>query len=328
MSSQYNVSTDLSDLVVEYFDKRALDESEIKNDLLMRGVKGTIPKGNSATIHWHRWTKFGIASDLSEGSAGDPTTGESMAVTDVEATLVEFGSFLRVPLFGDSLLIESMVKQGYDKFIEQAARTANRRLMTALVAGDSTTNNSLVAFTKRYAGYATGGSFASLTQAVTMKDIMRAVAFIEKNNPPTGKIYCALDAFTKADLMIDDTDFRDLIKHQDLNILARNNLPSWAGCFMDHQSDPWRESSAGAEETYAAAGDIVTCFIYHEKAFGVAQLMGKGGLKPVFHVQNVSVTGSEMTIGYRVPFKGGGLNASWGVQLRGKTADASVSSIS
>ncbi len=316
-------------MIVEHYETKALEEAQYQNDLLKRAKKGIIPEGNSDIIHWHRWSKFSLASDLTEGSGGDPGSGLAMDATDLKCKLVEFGSYVRIPLFGDAIRLDSAIKESYTKFNEQAQRTANRRLMTSLVLGsNSVTGNSFSALTKRYAGGA--ADFATLVaspKSITNKDISSAVAYVEKNVGPQGPVYVTLDPFTKEDLMVGDADFRDMLKHNDLEILKRNNLPMWAGGMLDRQDEPWRESSAGSEGTYSASGDVVTVFIYKADAIGAAQLMGKGGLKPKFHVQNISPTGAEITIGYRIPFKGAVLNNVWGVQLRGITRDASVSSV-
>lgn len=324
MASTSNLSSDITALIVEYYEKQALTESEFTNDLLKRGINGTIPEGNSDTIHWHRWSKFALAADLSQGV--DPAAGQAADATDIKGKLILYGDYIDIPLFGDAVRLDSLIKQAYKKFIEQASRTANRRLMTSLVQGDnSVSGNSFSAFTKRYAGNV--GSFGAIANSVNVKDIQRAVAFLEQNQAPR-PIYAAIDPWTKLDLML-DADFRDLIKHTEIQILERNNLPMWAGATLDRQDDAWRESSASSsnEGTYSASGDIVTCFVYSNEAYGKAQLMGSGGLKPNFHVQNIQKTGQVMSIGYYMPFKGVVLNANWGVQLRGKVSNSDVVSV-
>ncbi len=319
MSSQYNISTDISNLLVQYYERKALAESEFQNGVLKYGQNAIIPEGNSATINWHRWNKFALASDLAEGSVGDPTTGVSMDTSAVTATLAEFGDFVRVSLYSDAIRLDSAAKQAYIKFTEQAARTANRRILTKLA-------NTSTGFTRRYAQNA--GSFAGLTnQQILSKDLQKAVAFIEQNQGPK-PITCLMDPWTKADLMIDDSDFRDLIKHTELQILERNNLPMWAGAKLDLQDEPWREAVGGTEGTYVSTGGVISCLIFASDSFGKVALMGRTGLKPKWHVQNISPTGAEMTIGYRIPFAASVLNANWGVILKGVSRDASVSSVS
>ncbi len=318
MATQYNISTDISNLLVQYFERLALKESEFNDGLLKYGQDATIPEGNSATINWHRWNKFALANDLAEGSQGTPASGVSMDTTQVSATLVEFGDFVRVSLFSDAIRLDSAAKQAYIKFTEQAQRTANRRILTKLA-------NTSTGFNRLYAGGE--ASFATLVanpKEITNKDVQRAVNLIEKNFPPSKKVVAMLDPWTKGALMINDADFRDLIKYSNLGVIQKNALPEWAGAGIDFQDEPWRESSAGSEGTYVASGDVITLFVVNPDSYGKVALMGKTGLKPKWHVQNIDPTGAEMTIGYRIPFAASVLNTAWGVALKGVNADYST----
>lgn len=312
MSSQYNTSTDISNLLVQFFERKALKESLFNNGLTKYGQDAVIPEGNSATINWHRWNKFALASDLTEGSQGTPASGKAMDTTQVTATLVEFGDFVRIPLFADAIRLDSAAKQSYIKFTEQASRTANNRITTKLA-------NITTGFYKMYAGV--NGAYGNTLGEITNTDVQRAVNYIEKQFPPNKKVICLIDPWNKGSLMIKDKDFRDLIKFSDLDILKKNALPQWAGASIDFQDEPFREDSAGAEGTYVAAGDIVSMYIFNPEAYGKVALMGKTGLQPKWHVQNIDPTGAEMTIGYRIPFASSVLNANWGVCLKGRGAD-------
>ncbi len=315
MASQYNISTDISNLLVQYFERRALKESVFKSGLVKYGQDAVIPEGNSATINWHRWNKFDLASDLAEGSQGTGATGISMDTTQVSATLVEFGAFVRVSLFSDAIRLDSAAKQAYIKFAEQVERTANARIRTALA-------NTTTGFRTIYAGQlASYGALAASPTEITNKDVQLAVNLIEKYFPPTKKVIALVDPWNKGSLMIKDADFRDLIKFSDLNILKQNALPQWAGAAIDFQDEPFRESSAGSEGTYVAAGDIISMYVFNPEAYGKVALMGKTGLSPKWHVQNIDPTGAEMTIGYRIPFAASVLNRNWGVCLKGAATD-------
>ncbi len=318
-----------STLIQEQYERKALAEQEIRNDLLQYGVKAIIPKGQSDIIHWNRWSKFSLAQTVTDGT--DLSTPQTPAITEIKGKLALYGDYVSISPYGDEIRIISAIDESYDKMIEQMGRTANRQLMTVLTAGDSTTGNSFTAATKMYAGGA--NSFADLTvggaNKLTSKDIQRAVMRLRKNGarPP---ITCILNAWSYEDLMVHDQEFRDLIKNQDLAILKDNELVQWAGAKIGWQDDPWRENVAsigGAEGTYAASGAVVVCWLFGQEAFGSVQLMGRSGLKPQFKVQDISKIGVETTIGYFFPYKGGALNANWIVQLRHVATDSSVASV-
>lgn len=324
MASSSNLSTDITSLIVEYFERKALQESEFQNGLLKYGKKGIIPEKNSKVIHWHRWSKFSLASDLTEGQ--EPSSGVAMDATDIECELLEFGDYVEIPLFSDAIRLDSAIQEAYPKFTEQAQRTANRRIMSNLAAGAASGNNNFDAASKLYAGGA--GSFGELTSNGTnlsSKDIQRAVGRCEMNQAKR-PIVCLINPWNKMDLMKNDAEFRGLLAHGgSLNVLINNNLAEWAGAKLDLQDEPWRENVEG---TYAASGSVITTYVFGGESYGTAQLMGKTGLKPKFHVQNISVTGRALTIGYRIPFKAATLNANWIYQLKSVASDASVASVS
>lgn len=323
------IASSLSSLVDEYYEKKILAEAEIQNDLLKYGVKAMIPKGNSRTIHWNRWSKFGRAQTVTDGT--DLSTPETPAVTEVRGTLELFGDYVSVSPYGDEIRIASAIDESYNKFIEQISREANMRLQDVMIDGDSSSGNSFPAATLMYAGNA--GSFSELESGgnykLTNKDIQRAVGRIRKAKKK-GRIICLMNAYGHEDLMIHDDDFRNLVKNQDLAVLKTNELPQWAGAKLGWLDDPWREdlaSAGGAAGTYSASGAVLTTWIFAEEAFGTVQLMGRGGLRPRFKVQDITRIGVEVTVGYFIPFKGGVLNADWIIALRHVATNPEVSGI-
>lgn len=302
-------------LIVEYYEKKLLSQPEFNNDLLKYGVKATIPKGNSDVIHWNRITRFGRAQSVTDGT--DLSTERTPEVTEVKGKLELFGDFVKITPYGDELRIASMIDASYDEFIMQASREANFRLQSVMAAGDSTTGNSFPAATEMYAGGASGFSDLTNAHVLTAKDVERAVHFIRKNQGK-GKIRVITNAWGYESLLLDDK-FRTIVANQDLSILKEGELPRWGGASVGWNDDPWREglaSEGGVKNTYSSTGKVFTTWVFGEDAFGTVQLMGRGGLRPRFKAQDISIIGNLVTIGYFLPFKGGNLNANWVVALR------------
>lgn len=308
----------LSGAISEYYERRLLKQAEFKNDLLKYGQKAQIPKGNSDVIHWTRVDRFGRAQSVTDGT--DLTTERTPTITTIQGKLALFGDFVKITPYGDELRIFSMIEKSYDEFIVQASREANLRLQTTLVAGDVTTGNSFTAATKMYAGnpnavftdLVTGGA-----NELLVKDIERAVARLRKKQAP-GKIIVITNAWGLESLFLDDK-FRTLIQNQGLEMLIEGKLLKWGGAGFGYNDDPYREdvpSEGGVEGTYSATGKVFTTWVFAEEAFGTVQLMGKGGLRPRFKTQDISIIGNLVTVGYFMPYKGGCLNADWVIQLK------------
>ena len=330
MASSSNLSTDITVLIQEYYEKMALKEQAYTNGLLKYAKKADIPKGQSKVGHFHRWEKLPLASDVGETS--DPT-GEAMNAVEVKVELTEFAGVVSVPNFGDAVRIDSVIKESYNKMTEQAERTANRRLLTALDGGSAGTSQSSDSFSAAKVIYANNrASFGSLTASdyLTNKDIQLAVGWLEQNQVPkiNGSYVCLLNPWAKTDLLTYDQEFRDLLRGSaDLKILKDNELPLWAGARIGLQDEPWREALGGTDGTYVRTGNVASCYVFGAESFGCSQLMGKTGVKPRFKVQDITTTGAVTTIGYRIPFGAAVLNSDWVVRLKHVVRDATVASV-
>lgn len=318
----------LAGSISEYYERRLLTQPEFTNDLLKYGQKAMIPKGNSDIIHWVRVDRFGRPQTVTDGT--DLSTSRTPTISTVQGKLALYGDFVSITPYGDEIRIFSMIDKSYDEFIVQSQREANLRLQITMAAGDSTTGNTFPAATEMYAGGAAG--FTDLVSGgafiLTAKDVERAIFRLRKNQAG-GKIYVITNAWGKESLLLDDK-FRTLIGFQDIEILKSQDLPKWGGANFGWNDDPFREdlaSNAGVKGTYSPTGQVFTTWICNSDGFGTVQLMGRGGLRPRFKTQDISVIGNQVTIGYFLPFKGGNLNANWVVALRHVSdSDTSISS--
>jgi N4-gp56 family major capsid protein len=307
----------LTGSIVDYYERRLLSQPEFQNDLLKYGVKAQIPKGNSDIIHWTRVDRFGRAQTVTDGT--DLSTERTPTISTVQGKLALFGDFVKITPYGDDIRIFSMIDKSYDEFILQASREANLQLQTTMIAGDSTTGNSFPAATELYCGGAntftdltTGGNFV-----LTVKDLERAIYRLRKRQAK-GRVIVITNAWGIESLMLDDK-FRTLIQNQGLDILMKGELAAWSGSKIGYNDDPFREdlgAEGGVKGTYSSTGKVFTTWVFGEEAFGTVQLMGRGGLRPRFKTQDISIIGNLVTIGYFLPFKGGVLNANWCIALR------------
>ncbi len=321
MSSVNNLPSDLTNIVQEYYDTKALEKPQFENDILNFGKNITIPKGQSKVGHLNRFDDFGLADKMTN-EVTEPSAGEQMSTSAVVVQLDEFAAYVTIPVYGNEQLVLDAIEESYELFQRQMERTASHYILSDLIKGDATGSNSFTAFTKMYANGA--DSFANTVAPVTGKDIQRAVAYLKQNQAP-GPYGVFIDPWTHEDLLVHDADFRALMTAQRVSVFENDKIDKWAGCRILNQSEPWRENVEG---TYAANGQIITCLVCSlSQGYGKVKFMGRTGTKPKFHAQNISVTGATMSVGYRFPSKGAPLKSTWGVALKGKTTNSSVSSV-
>jgi N4-gp56 family major capsid protein len=300
MSSTSNLSTDIA-VTQEYFEKRNLEEREFTSSLLKNAQKPVIPSGYRDVAHFHRWNKFGLAEDVAEGA--DPATGEAADIVEYKVELAEIAKHIRIPKYGDAQRFSSLIEQAYDKFAEQAERTINHKLVVAIDAGLVSGNSSYPAFHPLYANLKSGfGQLASDSNA-NVKDIQRAVSYINKQGfSDAGKTVCSIGPWALEDMMTQDEDFRQFVKYGGKDYLEKGQLGMWAGASFEIQHEVMRETLGGTESTYAGAGEVSTTYVYvKEVSHGVVQFSGFNGIRPKFKVQDISLTGASLSIGYRVP---------------------------
>ena len=319
-----NLSTDFTNLVQEFYQKQSLVERVFDNGLLKYAQRCDIPKRQSKVAHFHKFGKFALADDVAEGV--DPSSGINMTTTEVKVQMGIMSSYIDIPKEGDAILIDSIIEQSYPKFKEQLERSANRKLITSLAAGSSSGSNS---YSPVKIMYANGkGSFGALAagDSLRSKDIQRAVAYLEKNGARkiNGSYMCLLSPWGREDLMVNDSEFRQLVSYMDLGVLSDNKLPMWAGAKIANQDEPFVEGAA-TEGTYDSTGPIYSAYVFGADAFGVTQLMGQTGLQPNFKVQDVTKTGALMSIGWRTYYANVVLDPTYCVQIKHYASNASSS---
>lgn len=340
MSSVNNLSSDISVLIQEFYERKSLKERMFRSGILKYAKKAEIPKNNSKLAHFHKWSKFAKAKFVAENA--DPAAGVAASASEVVTEVNEYASYIDIPNFGDVQRIDSLVKESYPKFVEQSERTANYYLMAcldggsvglaaALLADGSITASSSTSFSALPAMYANGkANFAALGAGDQIKntDIQRACARLEQQGTPkiNGSYVCLLSPWAKWDLLTNDADFRSFFK-LNFSLMQKGELAEWAGALIGFQDEPWRETLGGTEGTYVAGGDVVTSYVFGSDAFAVTQIMGKTGWKPRFKVQDVSKTGSVTSIGYRQPFTGIVLDTTFGVRLKGVAGDSTIANV-
>jgi N4-gp56 family major capsid protein len=322
MSSTSNLSTDTG-LIQEYYERKSLETRIFENGLLKYAKRSQIPKHNSKVAHYWRWDNFGLADVVNE--ATEPSSGVAATGSEVIVQMRILSKFIDIPKEGDDIRLQSLIEESYPRLTEMLERTANRYLITDIAAGGSVGSSSFSAFTKMYAGQGTGGSFGALTanSQLTAKDLQRAVSKLEKNGAPkvSGHYMIGLSPWGKEDVLLDDA-FRSLFGNQVVTKLEKGEIAEWAGSKIYLQQEPFREILGGTEGTFDDAGTVMTCYVHGAEAYGVNQLMGASGLQPKFKVQDITRTGSSMSVGFRTYFGPIVLNANFGIQLKHVASNA------
>lgn len=320
-----NKSSDVTALIQEHYEREALKQRTFENGLLSIPEKRNIPQMQSKVIHWHRWQDFALAETVLEGV--EPVSPIAANVDEVIGQLQIISSVINIPKEGDILRIDSLIKNSYKLFERQSERTCNS-LLRQYIASGSTVIGGSASFSPATTMYANGKpAFINLTAGDQLRaaDIQRAVGYLRQQGCPLdGPADCVLNPWNESDLIAEDTAYQQLIKNVDPKVFKEGQVQYWAGANITREAEPFRESLAGTEGVYDRTGSVITTYVMGPQSVAITQLMGKTGMKPNFKVQDITATGSNMTIGYRFYFSGAVLKPEWIIQLKSVASNATV----
>ena len=99
------------------------------------GQMRNLPKGNSDTVKFRRWNALSTATTpLTEGVT---PTGSSMSVTDVTATILQYGDYTTLTDKVSLVTEDNVIKEATDVLGEQGGETLDEVCRDVLVAGTS-----------------------------------------------------------------------------------------------------------------------------------------------------------------------------------------------
>jgi len=136
------------------------------------GQKTTIGRNTGTTVQWRKWGALALATTaLTEGT---PPTENSLTITQVTASLAQYGAFVKV---SDLLIvagIDPAMEQVNDLESEQAGRSIHTLVVNALAAGT----------TVQYANNRASRITVAAGDNLITQEIRKAVRTLKKNNVP------------------------------------------------------------------------------------------------------------------------------------------------
>ncbi len=120
-----------------YWNKRFVEVLETSRLLRDLGDLAQLPEGEGDTHRWLLFTSPGslIASPLTEGTDQDSET--EMTITQLDATLVEYGGWFRIANLAERVVLSGTMQQYVDRTAFQASLTLDD-VLTGVTAGTPT----------------------------------------------------------------------------------------------------------------------------------------------------------------------------------------------
>jgi N4-gp56 family major capsid protein len=159
----------LAPTVQTYYDKKLIRDMKPRLVHYQYGQKRSIPRGSGKTVNFRKMTPFAaITTALGEGVV---PTGQEMAMTELTATVAQYGSFVKITDMLDMTAIDPMKTEAQELMADQGGLSVDHIVRAAMLLG---TNDQVAgAHDYRYE--------AISTNILTTTEIRKAVRTLKNN---------------------------------------------------------------------------------------------------------------------------------------------------
>jgi N4-gp56 family major capsid protein len=186
-------------------------------------------------------------------------------MTNVSATVSEYGDFVKVSRFVSSTALDPELKEKVPIIGTQMAETLDR------LTGDEIAKNA----TDQIVSTAANQAAITATDILTMTDIRKAVRTLMNNKAMKwgdGYYVLIVNPFTAYDIQSDQTWVDSGKYREGTDHLFTGEIGKWFGTRVIQTTQPHRSSVNN--DTYAAAGAVHHNLICGREAYGVTKLNG------------------------------------------------------
>lgn len=260
----------LSPEMQTYYDRRLLDNAKPVLVHGNYGQKRNIPKNNGKTVQFRKFTPLAAATTpLTEGVT---PSGNSLEVTEITATVDQYGDFIEISDVLDFTAIDPILDETSELLGNQAGETLDVITRDILHAGTNV----------QYAGGVAGRVNVAAANKLTVDELRKAVRTLKKNKAKpavrrNGKGYyvCIVGPDTTYDIQ-DDSKWIDIQKYQDQKGLLDGEIGMAYGVIFVETTEAKVFAGAGA-----AAIDVHSTLLLGKDAYGVIDIEGKGAIKNI-----------------------------------------------
>lgn len=290
------------------------------------GQKVPFPKSQgSKTMRFMRGDagdKYNAAGNVQTATEGVPVAQfRSSTLTAVDCTLVQYVEAIKTSdVLGWTDLFNTM-EMGIRSMGEDCALHADFLITTEVVGGINASN-------KRYSGTTSWANLAAGTAAagkMTITDVLSCMTQLQINRAPKapgGEYVAIVSPQTAFDLM-QDAQFVAASEYGTIKGLFQGEVGRWFGVRIIVATQPWRESTGGAEGTFSATGGIYANIVTGSQAYGIPIMAGQSPFSPSMNIcdkaDKSDPANQFVTAAWKAFWVAKTLNDTWSVILRSRT---------
>lgn len=256
-----------------FYDKTLIDMAE---PLLIHdqwAQKRPIPQNGGKTIQFRKFSP--LAKALTPLTEGQAPAGSALDVSDVQATVAQYGDFVAVSDLLDMTAVDPIITETGELLGNQAGRTLDSVTRNVLVAGTNVSyaskvsSGSLVPVTAR--------SAIDATAVLTVRDVKLAVNKLKRQNAPTveGGYYIGIVHPDVAFDLKEDEEWIEAAKYGEPERLFNGEIGRIAGVRFIETTEAKVFTGAGASST-----NVYATLILGKNAYGTTEING-GGLEMI-----------------------------------------------
>ena len=242
------------------------------------GQRRPIPKNNSDSIKFRRWNALPTATTaLTEGVT---PAGSQMSVTDVTATLLQYGDFTILTDKVNMMVEDNVVKESTDVLGEQGGQTVDEVTRDDLMGGTAVIYVGGVADRASVAGKVTD---AELKQAIKLLKGQNAKMFtttitgsVKVGTAPIRKAYVGIVHTDTTETLEGITGFKGTEEYASQTLIDVNECGAYKNI---------RFVETTVAKVFAGAGagsvDVYASLILGKDAYGVVSLRGQKNIQTI-----------------------------------------------
>lgn len=253
-------STGMSNEMKTFYDKALirLASPNLVHDQF--GQKRPIPKNGGKTIEFRKYDSLGKAlTPLTEGVTPD---GQSMNVTNVLATIEQYGKYVTITDMLSLSAIDNNIVEATRLIADQASSTIDTVVRNILNTGTNVI----------YGGSKTSRTALTATDVLTPDMVFKAVAQLRAQNAPTidGKYVAIIHPYVAYDFMRDVAkEWIDVNKYSNATAIYNGEIGEYGGVrfVVTSEAKIW---NGGAPLSYELSKDtsVVAGKTYYQKGSG------------------------------------------------------------
>lgn len=265
-TTQTTGTAGLSPTIQTYYDKKLIDRLLAMLFHMKWAQKRPIPRNGGKTINFRQFQA--LSNALTALTEGVTPAGNSLTMTEITATISQYGDFIEISDLLDMVAIDPVLDETADLLGEQAARTLDIIARDVLVAGT----------TVQYANGKLSRATIAATDVMTVLEVRKAVRTLKRNNvkPIDGRNYVAIvEPGTTFDLQ-SDPKWEEAAKYGKPEQLFDGEIGRIYGVRFVETSLAKVFAGAGA-----SGADVAATLVFGKDAYGMSDVESSGAVKNI-----------------------------------------------